>query len=369
MAYLVMFATSASMLSIAEKYRKRCNKNASVFFLIIGLLMPCILAGVRGFSVGNDVLLYGNYWFETATKSESVVSYIDYAVRSDLGAGYALLNWIISKITHNLHMYYFLFELFQIIILYFAVKEYKEKLNVAFVFLVYYFLFYNESLNILRQIIAVLLVLYSYKYVKNKKIIKFILTIILAFTFHSSSLVGIVLYPLDWAMRSKLKKMYIGGILIISFICMVGYQQIFALLSNWGLLSTDRYIKYFSSDLVGGRVVRLLFWMIVMFSLIWKHKQCFKYIQEGRTLVLYASLSFVMTLLIFTSSAWIIRIAYYFDIFAILQLPLLAKVLPFRIKGQNGNYLIITIFLLVYWIFSIVIRNNGGTYPFIFMTN
>ncbi|MDU1006517.1 MAG: EpsG family protein [Clostridium butyricum] len=369
MAYIIMFGISVSMLSVAERYRKRCDKNAFMFFLILGLLMPCILAGIRDFSVGNDVLLYGNYWFETAVKSDSIVSYIDYAVRSDLGAGYAVLNWIISRITHNLHMYYFLFELFQITILYFVIKEYKEKLNISFVFLTYYFLFYNESLNILRQIIAVLLVLYSYKYIKNKKVTKFILTIILAFTFHSSSLVGVVLYPLDWAMKSKLKKMYTGGILIVSLIVMVGYQHVFALLSNWGLLSSERYIKYFSNDLVGGRMVRLLFWGIVISTLIWKRKKSIKYMNEGRTLILYAGLSFIMTLLTFISSAWIIRIAYYFDIFIIFQLPLLAKVLPFRIKNQNGNYLIITIFLFVYWIFNIVIRNNGGTYPFIFMTN
>lgn len=369
MAYIVMFTTSVSMLSLAEKYRKMDNKNAFRSFLIIGLLIPCILAGVRDFSVGTDVLLYGNYWFETAVKSESIRSYIDYAVRSDLGVGYAVFNWIISRVTNNLHMYYFLFELFQIIILYSAIWVYKDKLSVPFAFLTYYFLLYNESLNILRQIIAILLVLYSYKYVKERRKIRFILCFIIAFSFHSSAIVGILLYPLDWAMKSNWKKIYTGGIIIASLIGIITYQKIFKLLTSLGILSVDRYIKYFESDLVGGRVIRFILWGGIMIMLIWRYRKCFEYIEEGRTLVLYAVISFIMTFMLFFSSAWVIRIAYYFDIFLLLQFPLLAKVMPFRLKeSKYGNYIILTTYLLAYWIFNIVIRNNAGTYPFKFMT-
>jgi hypothetical protein len=363
-----MFGISVSMLSVAERYRKRCDKNAFMFFLILGLLMPCILAGIRDFSVGNDVLLYGNYWFETAVKSDSIVSYIDYAVRSDLGAGYAVLNWIISRITHNLHMYYFLFELFQIVILYWAIRVYEDKISVPFAFFTYYCLFYNESLSMLRQIIAILLVLYSYKYVKERKKIQFILIFIIALSFHSSALIGIVLYPLDWAMKSNFKKMYTIGIILVLLIGIVGYQQIFNLFTNLGLLSIDRYTKYFESSLVGGRMIRFLFWGGIMIMFIWKYRQCFEYMKEGRTLTLYASISFLMTLLLFFSSAWVIRIAYYFDIFTVIQFPLLAKNMPFRLKEKKyGNYMILTIYLLVYWMFNIVIRNNAATYPFKFI--
>ena len=181
--YIITFGISLLFIYMSEK-KNYCKQ----LFIILGLLVPSILAGVRDYSVGTDVLLYGNGWFERAVQ---------------FGVGYAFINFIISRFTNNTHVFYFLYELLQLTILYYVLKRYKDKISITFAFAIYYFCYFNLSLNLLRQIMALLLVLYSYRYVEDKKIIKFIVTIFIATLVHSSAIVGIVLFPIKVAVDNK----------------------------------------------------------------------------------------------------------------------------------------------------------------------
>lgn len=385
--YLLTFALSVFFIYESELYRKKSlnrvgnnggsvaeNKNNSlfsIFFLVLGILIPSILAGVRDFTIGTDVLLYGNAWFEYAVNSTSIVEYVDFAIRSNLGAGYAVLNFLISRITSDPHMYYFIFELIQLIILYKALEHLRDKISIPFAFLVYYLLYYNQSLNILRQIIAILLVLYSYKFIKNKKFIPFALVVLVAFTFHSSAMIGLVLYPLDIAMRSKLRKVYNIIIVVACLGAVAVYQQLFNVLASIGLISGERYGHYFESQLVGGRMVRAAFWAIIILLVMWQRKRCINYMEGSRTLILYSTISFLATLLLFVASAWVIRVVYYFDVFLVILLPILAENLPITYNGKNKGrsrtpHVCLAVFLLAYWILDVVVRNNSATYPFVF---
>ena len=154
------------------------------------------MAGVRDYSVGADVLLYGNGWFERAVQFDSLSNYLSKANEYGVGVGYAFINFIISRFTNNTHVFYFLYELLQLTILYYVLKRYKDKISITFAFAIYYFCYFNLSLNLLRQIMALLLVLYSYRYVEDKKIIKFIVTIFIATLVHSSAIVELYYFQL-----------------------------------------------------------------------------------------------------------------------------------------------------------------------------
>lgn len=66
-------------------------------------------------------------------------------------------------------------------------------MNVWLGMLVFYTLFYNESLNIIRQWMAMSVLIYGFKYLVEQRWGSYLLCILFATTFHSSGLVGILL--------------------------------------------------------------------------------------------------------------------------------------------------------------------------------
>ena len=248
---------------------------------------------------------------------------------------------------------------------------FEDKINITFAFFIYYFSFYNLSLNILRQIMAILIIFLSYRFVLNKKLISFLITILISYSFHSTGIVGIALYPIHWFINKKnFRKpatfLIIAGGLLIVF----GYRFIFTIFAKYGLLSFERYIHYFEDEDVGGRYVRLLYWSLILFFIIWRGKSSIKENKNLYSMEIYLILSFLFSLLMFFGSSWIIRVSYYFDIFLVLYMPLLAKNTGFKIlENKYDGYLQVGILVIFYWLVTFIIRNGGFTYPYVFMIN
>jgi len=367
MIYIVTFFTSALFLHLSEKYKYKIKK---VFFLCIALLIPSLLAGFRDYSIGKDVLLYGNYWFKRALKYNSLIDYLMNANEYGIGIGYAFVNFICSRISPSPHFFYFVYELLQLILVYFALKPFRCKINISYAFLIYYFSYFNNSLNLLRQIMAIILMLVSYKYIVEKKRLKFIATILIAYSFHTSGIVGIVLYPISWAVENKaLKQIARTCILIGSLTVVVAYEQLFNLLATIDLLNVDRYSHYLTGNEVGGRFMRLTYWGILLIIVFWRQNNCEKYAKNSTTLITYMTISAVFSIFTFIG-LWIIRIAYYFDVFQVMLIPILAVNLGIKIGRlrKNTGYVLLLLFVFVDWFIIYILRNGGATYPYLFMT-
>lgn len=366
--YVLTFGLSTGFLYYSEKTR---NKSLKKILIILALLIPSILAGLRDYSIGNDVLLYGNKWFERSYLYSSLFDFLEKAQEYSMDIGYATVNWCISRFTNNPHVFYFAYEFLQLVVLYFALKPFKDKISLPYAYLIYFFYYYNNSYNLLRQIMAIILVLFSYKYVVSRKLIKFIIVILLAFSFHSSSIVGLALYPLSWTIENKqLKKIAKFGIVIGSLILVAGYEQVFDIVSSLGILSATKYSHYMTDSEVGGRFVRLTYWGILLVFMWIRRKRCESSIENYRTLEIYMIISAIMSLITFLGSTWIIRIAYYFDIYQVLFIPYLADRMGIKFGNvkKSSGYVILFALVFAYWLITFVIRNGAATYPYMFMT-
>lgn len=364
--YIITFSLSLAFLYMSENK----NKYIKPILVFAGLLIPSILAGIRDYTVGNDVLLYGNVWFEQATQFNSLIDYLSKAHEYSIGIGYAFVNYIISRITYNNHFFYFIYELLQLTILYFALKKYENKISIAFAFAVYYFSYYNLSLSMLRQIMAMILILYSFRYLDEGNNIKYILNIIVAYSFHSSAIVGIVLLPIKRLIENKEMKTIFKVIIIASCLLIIlFYQQIFIILGNLGLSSLERYTHYLTDSEVGGRFIRIGYWGIITLLILSKSKYCKLYFEQSEFLQMILFISMICSMVMFIGSTWIIRLAYYFDVFQILYLPILAKNLGvvFGNSKRKAGYLVLISLLILNWLITFVIRNGASTYPFVFM--
>lgn len=365
--YITIFGLSILLFRFAEKSR---YKSAKPLLIIMAILLPCILSGLRDYSIGHDVLVYGKPWFERACSYHAYIDYVKKANEYSIGIGYATLNYIVSRFSNNMHVFLFVYQLLQMIILYYAIKPFEDKISIAFAFFVYYFAYYNISLNILRQILSMMIVLFSYRYIVEKKPIKFILIVLLAYSVHSTAIISLVLYPISWAINNpELKKIFKIVILVLCTIFTFGYQVIFKIMTSLNIISLERYSHYMTDDDVGGRYVRLIYWSVLLIIIFWKRKECIKEYTDSTTLQIYMIISGLMTIVMFLGSSWGVRVAYYFDIFQILFVPVIVKTLPFKCgnKKHNASYFVIGLFIIVFWVFNFIIRNGAATFPYVFM--
>ena len=356
-------------LSDKKKYK---NKYITRILVILALLIPSIIAGIRDYTIGTDVLLYGNSWFEKAADYDSMYRYLVKAKEYSIGVGYAAINFIVSRFSSSPHMFYFVYEFLQLTVLYAAIKPYKDKLSVSFAFLIYYFLFFNNSLNILRQTMAIILVLYSYGFARNKKIVGFCITIVVAYSFHSSAIVGLAIYPICWAYRKNFVKKWVKPVIIgASLVLVVGYRFFFELLTKTNLNFGARYEKYLTQDIIGGRYIGLVYWFIIILLLIKTRKENKVKLEDASVLETFLFVSATFTLLPFLGSALLLRVSYYFDIFQVVFLPVVSENVRVKFRNKKSTRIIrramVIIPIVVYWIIVYIVRNGAHTYPYLVM--
>ena len=101
-----------------------------------------------------------------------------------------------------------------------------EKGNFLFLYFYGTLGLYTFMFTGLRQCLAICVCLHSYKYIKHRKLIRFLVCILLAFTFHKSAVLFLAAYVI---FRNKLKPFYI---LMYCALCAFGYYY-FEEIQGW----------------------------------------------------------------------------------------------------------------------------------------
>ncbi|MCM1234207.1 MAG: EpsG family protein [Ruminococcus flavefaciens] len=363
--YLITFFLSYALLCIGQ------NKKSELLgkiYIIIALLLPSILAGCRDYSIGTDVLIYGNNWFRYAVNSQSIVEYIKRA-GVDMGAVYAVLNYIVAMFTDNTHWFYFVHNAFTVFLIYKAAKDNEDLIDVPFAMLTYYLLFYNQSLNLLRQSIAVAFAAFAFKYIRKHQIVPFIICSFLAIFSHLSAIVVITLYIIYITINGKLGTIAKAAILIASGVAVVGFTTITRTLIQIGIFS-NRYEHYLYDMERGGGYVRLFLLCIPYLILLVFCTKTKEFSKEKNALVIFLIMASWISILAFRVST-VVRIAYYYDIYLIFTIPYIARNCKYTVKvyRKNVNHWLLVCFMLVYWTLVYVIRQGSETVPYLFMTS
>ena len=364
--YLIAFFASYFLLVYAEKGK---SKKISLFISFIAILIPSILAGLRDYSIGTDIEVYGNIWFRNAVdaaRSNNLSGYIQRAINSDIGALYAMLNYIVAKFTSSAHWFYFVLSFVTTGLVYKAAKDNDDIIDAPFAMLVYYFLFYNQSLNILRQGLALVFVLCSFKSIREGKIFKFIVWTVLGYMVHLTAIVGVVLFIVYKVVNSKLKVYAKVGILAATVVVVAEFSYVLDFLIGIGILSS-KYEMYGTTFQRGGGYIRLFFLclpnLILLFMLV-KQNIAKK---EIEALKFYVVIATAISFLAFRMT-YITRMALYFDMLLVISIPLTCDNMKYKIVNHknNLNRWGMIAYLLFYWLFVYVHRNSGETVPYAF---
>lgn len=327
--YNIKFSKSGKVLSI----------NKSNIFAFISFLPIMLVSGLR-YMVGVD---YNSYlWLFQDIKEKKGV-YIE--------GGYLKLNQIIIKLTNNPQALFFVTSVIIIGLVFIGIYAYSQNPALSiFLFFTMGYLF--SSFNILRQYIAVAVLFAGLKFIKENKLLPYLVLVLIAFFFHKTA---VIMLPLFFLTRIRWKQSYM---LIISMIaaCFIPLRGI---LTN--ILVLTFYPQYAGTSLIKPLSIPelayygLTFGILVLLCLAYKYD----FFNDTTNLILFNCIFYTFLMYLCLSFVpEINRIALYIELYVIILIPRLFA----AEKNKNVRRLYYIIAIIAFTIFFFISVGAMGRY-------
>jgi len=346
------------MFWFGQNIKRGQSELARWFIYGIALLIPIVFAGVRDLSVGTDVLFYSYPAFQEACTVPNAESFS--AIYDDwLGASFLRLNFAISHLTHNYNIFLSLLMLLQISFVFFGIYKWRDKFPIWLGMFSFYTFFFNQSLNQMRQTLALSIAFVGIKYIFERKLLYFSFWIFLGSLFHKSVLFALIFYPLFWYVNtftSKKSKVLFFVILLLS---MVFLNSIVQFLLNFTPDASFagrlwNYINDFEKDHIPYK--NLIFYSFLAILFLYKREKILSHfsIEIGRFLEILVMFIATMQLLFYFSGV-VERILYNVTWWECFLIPIMFC--SYKIYGRIG----IIVICLFYWYSYYFLLDYSGT--------
>lgn len=217
--YITYISLYVCLLSLGSCLRKNNDKISKSFY--IAVLFFSFVVGMR-WMVGID---YANYYdFIKGYVSEFELIRIE------------PIPSAIASIIRNFNLPFYLWFIIMAIIQYcFLLYSFKEQKKTFIVWGIFFFLsdYLAFSLNVVRQAVAITIILFSYQYVVRKSIYNFLFLVFLATLCHYSAIICLPIYIIN-RFNNILKVEY--QLVIFFFLLFFGEQIINHLLSSLDMI-------------------------------------------------------------------------------------------------------------------------------------
>lgn len=367
--YLVIFMMSAFLLYVAERIKNPIVKKVIVFF---SLMFPIMLAAIRSPEIGTDVKYYAipHYSQALGCKTFSV-----FAHRFELSFTseplYAMILFITTRLTRNYHAALFVFQAITVGFTYLGFKRLKKQFDVP-IWLgmtLYYLMYYNVSLNILRQSMAVAVVFYATTFLMDKQTLKYFFFMLIAFFLHSSAVIGFAFLPMYLMLKKtnnglKFKDIRRIALFLVALMAtVVLLDKVVRIAVSLGVLKASA-LNYLSDGRFGSSylsVVSVFVYTVLICAYV-VHTQVLyhKKIEPN----FFMMVSVVMFVCSFGSliSVYISRVCYYFIPFQAFALASVQNC--YKKSSRLIWYTLVILFVLATWFIFFVIKNNHMTCPY-----
>lgn len=320
-------------------------------------LMLIIMLSLRDGTIGRDLVSYRIYF--------DVISTFDFSevFTYEIDVLYVLLNWIVSRFTDNFQI--FLSIVAVITILPVAVVYSQDREN-GFLKIV---LFMNMSTFVLvfsglRQFIAIAIGMIAYEYVKKKKLVKFILIVIIAWGFHHTAFMLFLYYPLyHFAFKKKHLWFIIPSFVFVFLFNGPIFTSITGILS---MFFNDKYSITMSST--GAYTMLILFVAFTVLSYVLPDEKK----MDKETLGLRNLLIMAVVLQCFAPVHILaMRMNYYFIIYIPVLMPkILKQSKTFTNDSVRFINIALVVFFVAYYLYTTYVSCQTGisaldTYPYV----
>ena len=237
--FIVFYIVSISLLV----YRKpmidctRSRRDNSFLFLTLGYLL--CLNCFRGIDVGNDTSSY-KILFDYYTGKGTLLPVSNAGLEwmnEYVDIGYRTINVLFSYFSSSYQLFISLVAIF----LYFTLSRFikRESTNVSISVLFFFLEFYHPYLNVLRQAIAISIILYGFNFLKRGKPVKFCLFVLCACLFHKTAIIALLLLPLMNIKHFSAKRTAALIVLVIGLTATKTVSRALSLIGYSGMYSTE----------------------------------------------------------------------------------------------------------------------------------
>lgn len=286
------------------------KKNGYIIAIIFIILVSSIRKGI-----GYD-------WYNY----EEIIRW--YGLKGEILSRYEFFDNYIFYFGGILKSPFISFAIFAIIIygiIGYSISVYSENRFESLV--IYLALFYLSSLSTIRQAAAVAIIFVGYRFIYEKKLLKYIVIVLIAMGFHSYAFVGIIIYPI-YHMSASVFVFFVASIV-------VACKWLLPIIILDVVPSGTYYISSFANSSGNvQKIIYLLFFLYCFGLYFLARKQEIKndsYYKEINALLKICFIGVLMPFVLGGHTGG--RVAEYFLIFYSLVVPLCNKYLKWRIRA------------------------------------
>ncbi|WP_339824850.1 EpsG family protein [Paenibacillus sp. FSL R7-0163] len=351
-------------------------KQRIYLYLTFGLLT--VLAALRAETVGNDTIEYLRL-FENISITKDL-SY--FSPRFEIG--YVYLNKILSLISYNPQI---ILIVTSSLIMYGFMRFIKKysKIPMLSVFMFFSLGYYGMTMNTIRLNLAIVLILFSYDFLKKNKLFKFIIIVILASLFHRTAIVFLIAWPMR---KLSISLKLIMAIMITSSLLYILFPTILNLL--FSIFPTYQYYVgsvYLDGEIRLASIMNILVGLsIILLGAITKYnnmnlvtdeiikekdsrrKSEEEIVNDEQLMFLFLIISVAITFLSFKFNL-LDRVSDYFLVFSIVYLPNAIK----HVKEKKLVVFLVLVIITLFFIYATLIQimrpEWNRIYPYEFFWN
>ena len=361
MSYITFIIVLLFLMLIGTSFQQAINQNKISnlkrneahliypIFLFLGLF-----SALRGPEVGNDTKHYLDIY-------QGIISteyYYGYLIRYEIG--YVWLNRICGYISHNIQTIIIVSATITTIGYLYFFRTYSKSIYLSILMFIC-LRYYDQTLNIIRECIAICIILYSFKYIIRSKFIPYCISIIIAFLFHKTAIVFLSAW---WISKIKFTKRNLYLIFFISIVVSFQFSVIFQKLLN--IFESYSYYdggQYFGETRIATILMLILQSLFFCISLYIRNKNIDRIKRQDDFMLLLWFVG-ICILLVSTQFNLLDRVATYFNVFSLVVFPNMLSI----IKNKTNKRIItssIVFLLLTYYVSILEYRPNWNRiYPY-----
>lgn len=368
--YILVFLFTTLLIKYSEE------KKDKYFFAILAVITISVFSGMRNLNVGTDTVSYYREFLRAQNRLGNFEALIRVDNIYNIEFSFELIAYMTAYLKNGFQILLTIYSLLTHLFIYLGIRNEYEKnkeLTMWIPWLCYCFLFYNCTLNNMRQWVSIAIIFYIYSDKEKIKIERVIFYTVLAMLFHKAAIFNIYIYLLYIFCNYEFKNAKIMHIFVMLFLC--GLPFVFpyfvsSIISTYISISNTRYNGFIMGNSANGEVVvdvtTLIIRSVFLLGMIGVYLNNKRREQEkyGIRFDMYCML--VDTFFAMQYNQLNLRFCNYFSVLELHNIPL-----GMRIYHKNkeskwiGNILLICI-LGIYWLTKYILWNNNETHPFHF---
>ncbi len=359
--YIILFTICIIAFILNEKLKDGKGKR---IFEISTLLLLCIISGTRFELGGTDYGVYRAVYNMTPLIYEGNILDSSFTGITE-EVGYVVFNSIVKTMGFSFYGFTLIHSIIFYSCMYIGLKRYIKNFNFFIIIFLYKLFFYNTFIS-MRQSISIAIFFLIFRYIEERKPIKYFIGCMLAFAFHNSAF---ILFPIYFINRIKLSKqkfaiIYIIGlvffILNITSILILNPQPILTMIFQNNARAMSNMDEYFSGFFDINILHTLEYYLIALLVYLnynklleLKNKKDGKYINS----IINTFVVLIPIFTVFRSIAIVTRMKDYF----LFTYPVLLYYIA-KIKTKKYAILIYTtaIIISIYGCFRFMNNFDGG---------